>query len=151
MHLATALTTYRTDMTYKRRTREEWEVIHKAELTAVIEFLTEPKSKQQIMDELPILNIHVKLLNWTRKEVLRVTKVRQKFLYERFDAPVNQNYQYGKLDSAIAGDELPIGKSEFITVNGNSTIYRFTNYARPKGNKSRDKVYVAGNSLSNFV
>ncbi len=109
-----------------RKTKAEWAEIHKAELAVLCRFLTEPKNLKQITDELPIVNLPQKLRKWSRQGILKYTKVQQSYFY------VIANYEY----------EVP--------EKTNSTIYRLLDTVHIKSNRSREKNYVSGSTLTNF-
>lgn len=109
-----------------RKTTEEWKAIHKAELSVLCQFLTQPMTKQQIEDELTIINLSQKLRRWTKEGILKNTKQGQAYVY------------------TLANYEQPID----LVKPSNSRIYLLMDVVRPAKRESRQRNYVSGSTLS---
>lgn len=92
-----------------------------AEWNALAQFLTEPKTRKDIADELPILNLQIKLKRWVKEGKLLYYKNQWAFIYEL--------------------------KSPKIT-NSPSRIIRGFDTIRVTPIRTRERNYVSGSTLS---
>lgn len=102
-------------------TKEDLEKRIEAEWNTLAQFLTEPKTRKEIHDELPILNLQIKLKRWVKEGKLLYYKNQWAFIYELAN-PVN--------------------------VKGNSRIIRGFDTIRVTPSLTRNRNYVSGSTLS---
>lgn len=113
------------------------EEFRNSELQLLLSRLDKPKTRYDLEDETGIKSLWMKCERW----------VEQGKIYK-------QNQLVGKhlmlFYSATPFYEVPVSIEIVENVKTNSRIFRLTDSVHTTGNRTRDKVYVSGNSLGNF-